>query len=177
MYRLYCLGHLTRHQMALEESVGEAAWQFLLQWLFYLALVSSVVKSDGPAAATEITFNSLVFSSIFSVVSLSLGQLKVSTQLWKLGIHVYFFLSQAHSLTTEYSTSGSQKVIYLLAAIGKPTHHLHFIPPIPNPLLEKVGRILSINLAIQDTLIKSFCCLQRARCQPSWCWRKSCWKV
>ena len=82
MYRLYCLGHLTRHQMALEESVGEAAWQFLLQWLFYLALVSSVVKSDGPAAATEITFNSLVFSSIFSVVSLSLGQLKVSTQFY-----------------------------------------------------------------------------------------------
>ena len=66
--------------MALEESVGEAAWQFLLQWLFYLALVSSVVKSDSPAAATEITFNSLVFSSIFSVVSLSLGQLKVKTQ-------------------------------------------------------------------------------------------------
>ena len=64
--------------MALEESVGEAAWQFLLQWLFYLALVSSVVKSDSPA--TEITFNSLVFSSIFSVVSLSLGQLKVKTQ-------------------------------------------------------------------------------------------------
>ena len=91
--------------------------------------------------------------------------------------HVYFFLSQAHSLTTEYSTTGSQKVIYLLAAIGKPTHYLHFIPPIPNPFLEKVGRILSINLAIQDKLIKSFCRLQRARCQPSWCWQKSCWKV
>ena len=67
--------------MSLDESVGEAAWQFLLQWLFYLGLVSAQVKSGSPTTATEITFNNLVLSSIFSVVSLSLGQLKVSAQL------------------------------------------------------------------------------------------------
>ena len=67
--------------MSLDESVGEAACQFLLQWLFYLGLVSAQVRSGGPTTATEITFNNLVLSSIFSVVSLSLGQLKVSAQL------------------------------------------------------------------------------------------------
>ena len=62
--------------------------------------------------------------------------------------HVYFFLSQAHSLTTEYSTSGSQKVIYLLAAIGKPTHQIHPTPPHPHPSFGKVGedpRMISVN--------------------------------
>ena len=49
--------------MSLDESVGEAAWQFLFQWLFYLGLVSALVKSGGPTAATEITFNNLVLSS------------------------------------------------------------------------------------------------------------------
>ena len=119
--------------MSLDESVGEAACQFLLQWLFYLGLVSAQVKSGGPTTATEITFNNLVLSSIFSVVSLSLGQLKVSTQLCDNWEYMFASLSQAHSLTREYSTSGSQKAIYLLASICNCSIHISIIY-IPTPV-------------------------------------------
>ena len=83
--------------MAIDESVGESSYQYCLQvhlrnctlffpffltncmqWLFYLILVSAAVKTRiAPRAATKITFDSLLFSSITSITSLSLGQFKV----------------------------------------------------------------------------------------------------
>ena len=49
-----------------------------MQWLFYLILVSAAVKTRiAPRAATKITFDSLLFSSITSITCLSLGQFKV----------------------------------------------------------------------------------------------------
>ena len=69
--------HLTRHDMATEESIGESAYQYYFQWLFYLILVSISVKSDGPVADTIITIDSLIFSSTISIISLSMGQFKV----------------------------------------------------------------------------------------------------
>ena len=69
--------HLTRHEMATEESIGESGFQYCIQWLFFLILVSNSVKSCGPEAATNITFDSLKFSSTISIVSLSMGQFKV----------------------------------------------------------------------------------------------------
>ena len=69
--------HLTRHDMATEESIGESAYQYCIQWLFFLILVSISVKSNGPKATTDITFDSLKFSSTISIISLSMGQFKV----------------------------------------------------------------------------------------------------
>ena len=37
---------LSRHDMAIQESSGEAAWQFVLQWLFYLIAVAIAVRSQ-----------------------------------------------------------------------------------------------------------------------------------
>ena len=90
--------HITRNDMAIDESVGESSYQYCLQvhlrnctlvffsffltncvqWLFYLILVSAAVKTRiAPRAATKITFDSLLFSSITSITCLSLGQFKV----------------------------------------------------------------------------------------------------
>ena len=77
MINVLCADHITRHDMGVEESIGESSHQFCIQWIFYLLLVSSAVKQDGPEAATDITFESLRFSSIASIISLSLGQFKV----------------------------------------------------------------------------------------------------
>ena len=72
-----CADHITRHDMGVEESIGESSYQFCIQWIFYLVLVSSAVRANGPKAATEIAFDDLKFSSISSIISLSLGQFKV----------------------------------------------------------------------------------------------------
>ena len=69
--------HLTRHNMSVIESLEESAWQFCCQWLFYLLLVSDTVRHQGTAAATDLTFWSLLPSSIVSLLSLSMGQYKV----------------------------------------------------------------------------------------------------
>ena len=91
--------HITRSQMSVDESVGESSYQFLLQVLFYLILVATNVRAaDDPTviiqllltfllfsiflqkADTTITFDELRFSSTMSVLSLSMGQFKVSLQ-------------------------------------------------------------------------------------------------
>ena len=63
--------------MVVEESIGESSYQYCIQWLFYLVLVSNAVKANGPEAATSITFDNLRFSSAISVICLSRGQIKV----------------------------------------------------------------------------------------------------
>ena len=63
--------------MVVEESVGESSYQYCIQWLFYLVLVSNAVKVCGPEADTSITFDNLRFSSAISIISLSRGQFKV----------------------------------------------------------------------------------------------------
>ena len=64
--------------MAIEESIGESAYQYYNQWLFYLILVSNSVMFNRPEATTEITFDGrLLFSSTISIISLSMGQFKV----------------------------------------------------------------------------------------------------
>ena len=95
--------HITRSQMSVDESVGESSYQLLLQVLFYLILVATNVRAaDDPTviiqlvsycylfffivfhflqkADTTITFDGLRFSSTMSVLSLSMGQFKVSLQ-------------------------------------------------------------------------------------------------
>ena len=74
---LFCADHISRHDMGVEESIGESSYQFCIQWIFYLVLVSSAVRANGTKAATEIAFDDLKFSSISSIISLSLGQFKV----------------------------------------------------------------------------------------------------
>ena len=120
--------HITRHDVAIEESVGESSYQYLLQWIFFLLSVSSAVKLQGDLEAeTKITFSSsLIFSSTTGIISLSLGQFKVLygyyspfTCLLSVGYLVLFIFFQAHSVSTEYSTSGLQKILYVLAAFGE----------------------------------------------------------
>ena len=106
--------HLTRHNMSVIESLEESAWQFCCQWLFYLLLVSDTVRHQGTAAATDLTFWSLLPSSIVSLLSLSMGQYKVLV----LDI-TWFKLFQAHFLTYEFSSSLLQKCVYFLACVGK----------------------------------------------------------
>ena len=106
--------HLTRHNMSVVESLEESAWQFCCQWLFYLLLVSDTVRHQGTAAATDLTFWSLLPSSIVSLLSLSMGQYKVLV----LDI-TWFKLFQAHFLTYEFSSSLLQKCVYFLACVGK----------------------------------------------------------
>jgi len=94
------IDHLTRNELSVEESQGESGLQYCIQWLFYLILVSTAVRADGPDAATSITFVSLALSSTISIISLSIGQFK------------------AHNLRTEYSTSAVQKILYILASLA-----------------------------------------------------------
>ena len=70
--------HLTRHDLSVDESMGESGYQYAIQWLFYLILVSTAVKvNNDPEAETSITFASLWISSTTSIISLSWGQFKV----------------------------------------------------------------------------------------------------
>merc|ERR1719264_443151 len=95
------IDHMTRNDLGVEESIGESSYQFCIQWLFYFVAVSIAVKVNGPEAATRITFDGgLLFSSISGIFSLSMGQLK------------------AHRLTTEYSTTSVQKILYFFAALA-----------------------------------------------------------
>lgn len=94
------LDHLTRQDFSIDESLIESSYQQVFQWLFYLLLVSYTVRREGAEAATELTFWSLLPSSVLSIISLSLGQYK------------------AHFLTADYSTSLTQKIVCLFACIG-----------------------------------------------------------
>ena len=69
--------HLTREDVSIDESLSESSFQQVFQWLFYLILVSSTVRTQGTEAATDLTFWSLLPSSVLSTISLSLGQNKV----------------------------------------------------------------------------------------------------
>ena len=65
--------------------------QFYIQWIFYLILVSTAVRANGPEAATSITFDRwLMLSSTISVLSLSVGQFKV----FKLGFEKFNILQR-----------------------------------------------------------------------------------
>ena len=123
--------------MAIDESVGESSYQYCLQvllhpcffpffltncmqWLFYLILVSAAVKTrNAPRAATKITFDSLLFSSITSITCLSLGQFKVNLVSGQFQYYIFVLFLQANSVMTEYSTSIAQKIIYIFACLGK----------------------------------------------------------
>jgi len=94
------LDHLTRNNLSINESLCESSFQQLIQWIFYLFIVSSTVRREGTEAATDLTFWSLLPSSILSTISLSWGQYK------------------AHFLTAEYSTSLAQNIVYLCACIA-----------------------------------------------------------
>merc|ERR1712226_687810 len=96
------IDHLTRHDLSVGESLGESGYQYAIQWLVYLIVVSTAVKvNNDPDAATSITITaSLWISSTISIISLSWGQFK------------------AHSLTTEYSTSFVQNILYFLASLA-----------------------------------------------------------
>ena len=132
--------HITRNDMAIDESVGESSYQYCLQvhlrnctlvffsffltncvqWLFYLILVSAAVKTRiAPRAATKITFDSLLFSSITSITCLSLGQFKVNLVSGQFQYYIFVLFLQANSVMTEYSTSIAQKIIYIFACLGK----------------------------------------------------------
>lgn len=129
--------HITKNDMAIDESIGESSYQYCLQvhlrnctlvffpffltnclqWLFYLILVSAAVKTRiAPRAATKITFDSLLFSSITSITCLSLGQFKVWLGQFQ---NMFVLFLQANSVMTEYSTSIAQKIIYIFACLGK----------------------------------------------------------
>ena len=69
--------HLTRHDMSINESLGESSYQQVFQWLFYLVLLSATVRREGTEAATDLKFWSLLPSSVLGTISLSLGQYKV----------------------------------------------------------------------------------------------------
>ena len=69
--------HLCRNDLSVDESRGESFFQAVIQWLFYLGLVSSTIQRQGLDASTFITFESLRWSSIFSTSSLTWGQFKV----------------------------------------------------------------------------------------------------
>ena len=79
---LLCPDHLTRHDMSIEESIGEAGYQYCFQWLFFFVVVSHAAREGkvlllGP----DRTFfsDSLRFITITSIssISLSTGQFKV----------------------------------------------------------------------------------------------------
>ena len=74
---LLCPDHITRNELSVDESLGEAWFQYAIQSLFYLTLVSTAVRADGPEAATRITFAGLALSYTMSTISLSIGQFKV----------------------------------------------------------------------------------------------------
>ena len=125
--------------MGVEESIGESSYQFCIQWIVYLATISFALKfPEAPTFDKSNTFGILRFAStISSIFSLSMGQFKVllgqtfahfSSFLQKPLTNNSFFLFlcpnislclfQAHSRTTEYSTSFVQKILYIFAAFG-----------------------------------------------------------
>ena len=69
--------HLSRHDLSIDESLGESSYQQVVQLIFYLTLVSFQVRTDGPNAQTDLEFWSLLPSFLLSTLSLSLGQNKV----------------------------------------------------------------------------------------------------
>jgi len=92
--------HLSRKDFSINESLGESSYQQLFQWLFYMLLVNFTVRREGIKAETELTFWSLLPSSVLSTISLSLGQ------------------NKAHFLTVDFSTSAAQKLVYLCACVA-----------------------------------------------------------
>merc|ERR550532_2773545 len=94
------LDHLTRKDFSINESLGESSYQQLYQWLFYMLLVNFTIRKEGIGAETELTFWTLLPSSVLSTISLSLGQ------------------NKAHFLTADFSTSAAQKLVYLCACIA-----------------------------------------------------------
>ena len=69
--------HLSRHDLSINESLGESAYQQVIQLIFYLTLLSLKVRTVGPNAQTDLEFWSLLPSFLLSTLSLSLGQNKV----------------------------------------------------------------------------------------------------
>ena len=73
--------------MSVEESIGEAGYQYCIQWLFYFVVVSHHAASDSSKDRTLFS-DSLRFTTIISIISLSVGQFKVqyiTNKLTKLG--------------------------------------------------------------------------------------------
>ena len=107
--------HLSRNDLSVDESRGESFLQGMTQWLYYLSLVSITIQNKGVEAPTEMAFESLSRSAVFSIISLSWGQFKV----YMLYV-LYSFLHtlQAHLLATEYSTTFLQKCVYFGASFG-----------------------------------------------------------
>ena len=87
----------------------------MTQWLFYLSLVSITIQNKGVDAATEMTFESLKWSAVFSIISLSWGQLKVEMLFV---LYSFLITKQAHLLATEYSTTFLQKCVCFGASLG-----------------------------------------------------------
>ena len=72
---LLCPDHLTRHDMSIEESIGEAGYQYCIQWLFYFVVVSHAARDEDKDRT--LFSDSLHLTTITSIISLSTGQFKV----------------------------------------------------------------------------------------------------
>ena len=119
---IFLSDHLSRNDLSVDESRGESFLQGMFQWLYYLSLVSITIQNKGPEASTEITFQSLKWSAVLSIISLSWGQFKV----YMLFVHSFLHTSQAHLLATEYSTTFLQKCVYFGASLGLYFNSIHW---------------------------------------------------
>ena len=143
--------HLSRHDLSINESLGESAYQQVFQLIFYLTLVSFKVRTVGPNAQTDLEFWSLLPSFLLSTISLSLGQNKV---LFNQPEHYNSFMNtkknhtfsdnqhdispgpfifyilllrfQAHTILADYSSSFAQKCFYKSACLGVFDQCRHF---------------------------------------------------
>ena len=70
---------MTRYNTALDESSTESSFQGCLQWATYLTIQLVLATRTGYKEDSGFTFNTLLISGLLSTLSLTMGQLKVST--------------------------------------------------------------------------------------------------
>ena len=80
----YILDCATRYDLSLDESGGEASLQSAIQWATYLS-IQLAIAMQGIEESEDFTFKALCASGILGLISVSLGQVKVSNSTKVLG--------------------------------------------------------------------------------------------
>ena len=85
MYQIYSADSVSRHNLSLDEAASESSVQSAMVWSLYLSIQMAVVlTAQNLGIPTEdledpnFNFRALYVSGIFSIISLTNAQMKVS---------------------------------------------------------------------------------------------------
>jgi hypothetical protein len=112
-------GSVTRYNTILDESASESSFQGCLQWATYQTIQLVIATLTGVKEDSSFKFNTLLFSGLLSTLSLTMGQLKVSTMSMTIMTYMSILHTQGAKISAEYLMTVPQQAVYFLAALGK----------------------------------------------------------